>query len=577
MLGALLASVVVASATQEVLKFDVPGFRQSNGILSPEWHAYIEQIRQNDSIPGVSIGVVRFGKDKNSEVQLASWGRKTEEGDGHGITSNAFLSTSVGLLIDDYAHGRNMTPLPECLTRFDWDTRIKDILPEELDWSLKPIEGDDSATRNVKIKDVLGHVSGVPANDFTYLPGDTTESVIGRIGKLRPAYELREQYSYNNQFYILGAYLIEHYANTTYAEFVSERIFTPLGMSSSTLIPSVAAASGKLSQAWHKTGRRIPFWFDDHVASFIGGAGGVISNPEDMVKWLSVWLNEGVDPVSGQTVFPKDVYNAVTTAQTIIKGRPFAIYDSLSGYGMGWARWAAGGIDIVHHTGGMPGFTSVVAFSPSHKLGVVVLVNTDEALAVFKILRKTLDDVLGTQLSETADSLAESFKTPSQQTPASQPMKVAPPSLDWAAYTGAYTSDDGYLPVTLCSSQSTSAHCQTVVSDFAALDNPTALATSLYSAFPTVWASHLRLRHFSGDTFNLTFTSLFPHGYGRNTSAFEGFAMGSAGASVEFQVDKLKGKVKSFSLVIDPDACAARARKTGGALSETADAWFSKV
>ena len=84
--GTLLASVVVVSAAQAVLKFDAPGFRQSNTILSPEWYAYIEQLRQNDSIPGISVGVVQIGEDKKPGVQLASWGRKTEEGDGHDMT-----------------------------------------------------------------------------------------------------------------------------------------------------------------------------------------------------------------------------------------------------------------------------------------------------------------------------------------------------------------------------------------------------------------------------------------------------------------------------------------------------------
>ena len=101
--------------------------------------------------------------------------------------------------MDDYAHGRNMTPLPEGLKVFDWDTRVKDLLPKELNWSLKPIDGDDSATRNVKIKDIMAHLSGLPTNDLTFLPGDTTESMIRRMGKLRTAYELREKYSYNNQ------------------------------------------------------------------------------------------------------------------------------------------------------------------------------------------------------------------------------------------------------------------------------------------------------------------------------------------------------------------------------------------
>ncbi len=178
---------------------------------------------------------------------------------------------------------------------------------------------------------------------------------------------------------------------------------------------------------------------------------------------------------------------------------------------------------------------------------------------------------------DTDSRTPHSFGTLAEQASTPQPARVTPPSLDWSAYTGMYNSDDGYLPVTLCSSQSKSAHCQTVVSDFATLDNSTVLATSLYSAFPTVWSSHLRLRHFSGDTFNATFTALFPHGYGRNTSAFEGFETGSAGGWVEFQVDKAKGAVEGFALVGDLNACAARARKTSGALSETADAWFAKA
>ena len=33
--------------------------------------------------------------------------------------SKAFLATSVGLLIDDYANGKNVTPLPSDVKRFD--------------------------------------------------------------------------------------------------------------------------------------------------------------------------------------------------------------------------------------------------------------------------------------------------------------------------------------------------------------------------------------------------------------------------------------------------------------------------
>ena len=64
----------------------------------------------------------------------------------------------------------------------------------------------------------------------------------------------------------------------------------------------------------------------------------------------------------------------------------------------------------MHHTGGIPGFSSIVAFSPSHKLGVVALINRDEAVAILKIMKKTFNDILGTNLSATAESLGERWR-----------------------------------------------------------------------------------------------------------------------------------------------------------------------
>lgn len=61
----------------------------------------------------------------------------------------------MGILIDDYAHGRNSTPLPPGV-RLDWDTKIVDLLPGQ--WELM----DEWATKKANLKDVLSHVSGLP-------------------------------------------------------------------------------------------------------------------------------------------------------------------------------------------------------------------------------------------------------------------------------------------------------------------------------------------------------------------------------------------------------------------------------
>ncbi|OJT12302.1 hypothetical protein TRAPUB_11169 [Trametes pubescens] len=292
---------------------------------------------------------------------------------GHRVAScsKAFLATAVGLLIDDFAHGRNVTPLPAGTTRLDWDTKIATILPDE--WLLD----DEWTTRAASIRDVLGHVSGLPRyvrllegryppcaskanarsrHDFSYAVGDSAQDIVLRMRHLRTAYELREKYSYNNQMFILGAYIIAKYANTSYPAFVTERLFKPLNMTSSTFWPSEAHASGKLSQAWTRTGRRTPFWFTDEVVPLNAGAGGVISSAEDMarirsfaqVNWLAVLLNKGVDPGSGDVVFPRSVYDAVTTAQHVVSGHPTEQYGAgIVGYGMGWQRWAYGDIEVI--------------------------------------------------------------------------------------------------------------------------------------------------------------------------------------------------------------------------------------
>lgn len=62
----------------------------------------------------------------------------------------------MGILIDDYANGRNTTPLPHGVSRFDWDTKIKALLPGQ--WQLM----DPWASEKANLKDILSHMSGLP-------------------------------------------------------------------------------------------------------------------------------------------------------------------------------------------------------------------------------------------------------------------------------------------------------------------------------------------------------------------------------------------------------------------------------
>ena len=81
-------------ATQEA--FSLPDnnaskFRLTDTLLSPQLLSYVDEIRQNGSIPGISIGVVRLGENNEPIIQLASSGRKTEAGNGHDLTTDVCL------------------------------------------------------------------------------------------------------------------------------------------------------------------------------------------------------------------------------------------------------------------------------------------------------------------------------------------------------------------------------------------------------------------------------------------------------------------------------------------------------
>jgi CubicO group peptidase (beta-lactamase class C family) len=66
-------------------------------------------------------------------------------------------------------------------------------------------------------------------------------------------------------------------------DFVKERIFTPLGMSSSTFSELEASKDGRLTHTFSREGRRIPFWISDSSKTLFAGPAGVISNAQDMV------------------------------------------------------------------------------------------------------------------------------------------------------------------------------------------------------------------------------------------------------------------------------------------------------
>lgn len=82
------------------------------------------------------------------------------------------------------------------------------------------------------------------------------------------------------------------------------------------------------------------------------------------------------------------------------------------------------------------------------------------------------------------------------------------------------------------------------------------------------------MRHQQGSTFQIYFTSLYPNGYGKDTTPFETAGVGPSNGLAEFVVED--GKVVGFGISGLVDRLTERARKYES-VQDRAEVWFDKV
>jgi CubicO group peptidase (beta-lactamase class C family) len=83
--------------------------------------------------------------------------------------------------------------------------------------------------------------------------------------------------------YMVGANIVSTLSGKRYADFVEERIFKPLGMSSSTYSIDAAVGTGRFTDTWTSFGRLIPPWMKEGTVDLMAGPAGVISSVEELV------------------------------------------------------------------------------------------------------------------------------------------------------------------------------------------------------------------------------------------------------------------------------------------------------
>ena len=213
--------------------------------------------------------------------------------------------------------------------------------------------------------------------------------------------EKQKYMMYNNMMYTVASHLIEVKTGQSFADFLKEKFFQPLGMTSTHLhLPSAQGWKDHMASG-HQFDKASGTWsvFDIPYTPEAQGAGSIVTSSADYIKWVRAMLHRHA-PISEAS------YKAVTQPRILINPEdnepsPFCSHQL---YCLGWETYHYRGHQVVIHEGLIDGFGSSHFFLPAHDFGAVILGNADGIEQVCWILaRELIDAALDVPLAERPD------------------------------------------------------------------------------------------------------------------------------------------------------------------------------
>lgn len=195
------------------------------------------------------------------------------------------------------------------------------------------------------------------------------------LAQTEPSYPAGERYVYTNIQFNLCALAIARTVGKPFAAALDELIFAPLGMTRTLIRDDPETVTDGLAEPYIKDagGWRRGAW-----AFGVSGAGGLVSDLDDLVRW-NLALRDGA--VNGVPIA------AMTERGILADGTP-----TNYGLGLGIRTWR--GLTVWVHGGSLPGYKASFARVPAHDLGFVLLSNRDDA-DPYARLRRLLELMLG--------------------------------------------------------------------------------------------------------------------------------------------------------------------------------------
>jgi CubicO group peptidase (beta-lactamase class C family) len=309
--------------------------------------AFIRTEMQKQHIPGLTLLVSKNGKPirtegygvSNLELNVPA---KPETIFQSGSVGKQFTATAVMMLVEAGKVG-----LEDPLTQY---------FPEA-----------PSSWKQVTVRELLSHTAGFTdyPKDFDERKDYTEEELLKIVEAIPLAYPPGTNWSYSNLGYLTLGILIHRVTGEFYGDFLQQRIFRPLEMSTTRII-SEADIIPNRSAGYRLVHGEVKNqeWVSPSLNTTADGS--LYFSILDLAKWDAVLYTE--------RLLKKSSLAQMWTVAPLRNGQPNSGH-----YGYGWFVEVQDGHRLIEHEGEWQGFETQISRYVDDRLTVVVLTNLAEA------------------------------------------------------------------------------------------------------------------------------------------------------------------------------------------------------
>jgi CubicO group peptidase (beta-lactamase class C family) len=349
---------------------EAPGQSAKLAAALPSIDSLMSAFALRAKVPGIAYGVIVDGKVVHigtAGVRNVATGAKVDTSTVFRIASmtKSFTALSILKLRDD--------------GKLSLDDPAERYVPE-----LKALRYPTTDSPKITVRHLLSHSAGFPEDnpwgDQQLAATEAEMSAMIRRG-IPFSTSPGTGYEYSNfGFAILGR-IVANVSGMTYARFVRTQILLPLGMTSTTLETKQVSES-RLAHGYRLQDGQ---WLEEPQLpdGAFGSMGGMLTSVSDLGRWVGFML-DAWPPRDGAERGPVKRSSVREMQQVIRYNGATAVRDSATntialsaggyGYGLG-VRQTCLFPTLVSHSGGLPGFGSIMRWLPEYGVGIVALGN----------------------------------------------------------------------------------------------------------------------------------------------------------------------------------------------------------